>query len=253
MDRASAGRIDIQIVSHGHGDYVQTLLDDIGRPGYRVFVLENLADAELAVANRADVEIFRNVSPVGFAENHNRLAALGKAEFIAVLNPDLRLPADAFTKLLPHFDDPAVGIVAPRVHSTAGQVEDNARRVVTPASLLRRHLLPGGGELDYPDATRPCEPDWVAGMFMIFRRCVFEDIHGFDPGFRLYCEDVDVCLRTWLAGYKVVCAPSSGVVHAARRASRYNDAHFRWHLASLLRLWRSPTYWRFLRQGGFRS
>ncbi len=79
MDRASAGRIDIQIVSHGHGDCVQTLLDDIGRPGFRVFVLENLADAELAVANRAEVEILRNVSPVGFAENHNRLAALGKA------------------------------------------------------------------------------------------------------------------------------------------------------------------------------
>lgn len=252
MYRAMAGHIDIQIVSHGHGSCVQTLLEDIGRPGYRVFVLENLADAELSFAERADVEIVRNVSPVGFAENHNRLAALGKAEFIAVLNPDLRLPTDALSNLLPYFDDPSVGIVAPRVHSIAGHVEDNARRVVTPASLVRRHLLHGGAELDYPDATRPCEPDWVAGMFMIFRRRVFEEIRGFDPGFRLYCEDVDVCLRTWIAGYKVVCAPSSGVVHAARRASRYNDAHFRWHVASLFRLWRSSTYRRFIGRGVFR-
>jgi GT2 family glycosyltransferase len=242
----AAGALDIQIVSHGHVDCVSALLEDIGRGDHRIFLLENLERTEHRIPQRDDLVVVRNGSPVGFAENHNRLAALGGAEFIAVLNPDLRLPAGVFANLLPFFDDPAVGIVAPRVYSPAGQVEDNARRVVTPARILRRYLMRGSLAPDYPDATRMCAPDWVAGMFMVIRRRAFERIGGFDSGFRLYCEDVDLCIRTWLEGFKVVCVPSSGIIHAAKRASRYNVAHFRWHLASLLRLWRSSSYSHFL-------
>lgn len=237
--------LDIQIVSHGSAGCVRALMEDIGSGDHRIFLLENIEHAALPIAELDDLVVVRNSSPAGFAENHNRLAALGSAEFIAVLNPDLRLPAEVFTELLPVFDDPTVGIVAPRVHSPAGQIEDNARRVVTPARLLCRHFMRGSLAQDYPDSSRACEPDWVAGMFMIIRRSVFDRIGGFDPGFRLYCEDVDLCIRAWLEGYKVVCVPSSGVIHAAKRASRYNGAHFRWHLASLLRLWRSTAYRRF--------
>lgn len=242
------GLLDIQIVSHGHADCVRLLLEDIGEGDHRIFVLENLENAEIDIPASDGLAIVLNRTPVGYAENHNRLAALGKGQFIAVLNPDLRLQRGVFADLLPFFDDPSVGIVAPRVRSPAGTLEDNARRLVTPARLLRRHLMGGRLVQDYPDPDRVCEADWVAGMFMIFRRRVFERIGGFDPGFRLYCEDVDICLRTWLAGYKVVCVPSSGVVHAAKRASRYNGAHIRWHLAGLWRLWHSPGYRRFPRR-----
>jgi len=239
------GSLDIQIVSHGHAAFVRVLLDDIGKGDHRIFLLENLGADQLAIEQRDDLSIVCSEVPVGFAENHNRLAALGSAEFIAVLNPDLRLRTGVFADLLPYFDDPAVGIVAPRVNSPAGLIEDNARRVVTPASLIRRHLVGGRFAPDYPNTSCACEPDWVAGMFMIIRRSVFERIGGFDDGFRLYCEDVDICLRTWIEGYKVVCVPNLGVVHAARRASRYNGAHFLWHVASLCRLWRSAAYRRF--------
>lgn len=238
--------LDIQIVSHGHVDCLPALLDDLGKGDYTIRVLENLQSAELAIPERDGLLVVRNPSPAGFAENHNRLAAMGGADFVAVLNPDLRLPVAVFADLLKYFDDPAVGIVAPRVYSPAGKLEDNARRVVTPARLFSRHFAGGARSHDYPDETRSCEPDWVAGMFMVIRRSVFEKLGGFDTGYRLYCEDVDICLRTWLDGYKIVCAPCAGVIHAAKRASRYNVAHFQWHLAGLVRLWRSSAYEQFL-------
>lgn len=249
----AGGSLDIQIVSHGHADCIRSLLQDIAGGDHRIFLLENLEPAGLPIAQGDDLVVIHNGSPAGFAENHNRLAALGSADFIAVLNPDLRLPADVFGKLLRFFDDPAVGIVAPRVYSPAGQIEDNARRLVTPARLLRRHLGPGRIAQDYPDLGRPCEPDWVAGMFMIVRRSVFAEVGGFDRRFRLYCEDVDLCLRVWLHGKKVVCVPGLGVVHAARRASRYNVRHFVWHVASLGQLWVSRAFWRYVRWRGRRA
>ena len=239
--------IDIQVVSHGHDDCLPLLLGDIEVGRCNVFVAENLASSKLQIQLRADLHFVRNESEVGFAENHNRLASLGDAEFIAILNPDLRIPVGVWETLLPYFDDPRVAIVAPRVYSPKGTVEDNARFMVTPLRFLRRVLRYSDVELDYPDTTRPCEPDWVAGLFMLVRRSAFEELGGFDPGFRLYCEDVDLCIRAWLRGYKTLCVPGEGVIHAARRASRSNFTHFVWHLSSMFRLWRSPAWWRFMR------
>lgn len=238
--------IDIQVVSHGHDDCLPLLLDDIEVGRCNLFVAENLASSKLQISPRADLHFVRNESEVGFAENHNRLASLGHAEFIAILNPDLRIPAGVWEGLLPYFDDPGVAVVAPRVYSLRGTVEDNARFVVTPLRFLRRVMRYPDVTLDYPDITRPCEPDWVAGLFMLVRRRAFEDLGGFDVGFRLYCEDVDFCIRAWLGGCKILCVPGEGVTHAARRASRSNFTHFLWHLSSMFRLWRTPGWRRFV-------
>lgn len=239
--------LDIQVVSHGHHDCLPVLLDDIEPGQFRIFVAENLAASELRLPAREDLTFMRNDRELGFGENHNRLAAFGNAEFIAILNPDLRIPPGIWDELVPYFDEPDVAIVAPRVYSPRGSVEDNARFVVTPMRFVRRVMNYGHVTLDYPEIKRRCEPDWVAGLFMLVRRRVFEELGGFDPGYRLYCEDVDLCVRAWLKGYKVLCVPSEGVVHAARRASRYNATHFRWHVASMFRLWRSASWKRFVR------
>jgi GT2 family glycosyltransferase len=51
----------------------------------------------------------------------------------------------------------------------------------------------------------------------------------------MYVEDADICTRLWLSGYKVLACPGVVVTHDARRASRKNWQHLRWHIASLLR------------------
>jgi GT2 family glycosyltransferase len=74
-------------------------------------------------------------------------------------------------------------------------------------------------------------------------RPVWLDLGGFDPTYFMYCEDVDLCLRMRLAGLALVRGPAE-VVHAGYRASHRRWSHLRWHVLSLLRLWRSPTYHR---------
>jgi GT2 family glycosyltransferase len=51
----------------------------------------------------------------------------------------------------------------------------------------------------------------------------------------MYVEDADICTRLWLAGYKFLACPSALIIHDARRASRKNWQHFRWHMTSLFR------------------
>ena len=60
---------------------------------------------------------------------------------------------------------------------------------------------------DYEIGTADLHPDWVAGMFMLFRRETFAAVGGFDERYFLYYEDVDLCTRLALAGKRVVYCP----------------------------------------------
>jgi N-acetylglucosaminyl-diphospho-decaprenol L-rhamnosyltransferase len=74
---------------------------------------------------------------------------------------------------------------------------------------------------------------------MIIRSDFFMELNGFDENYFMYYEDVDLCMRAHISGGKVLAVPSIAITHDARRASRKNFQHFRWHFMSLLRyLWK---------------
>jgi GT2 family glycosyltransferase len=89
-------------------------------------------------------------------------------------------------------------------------------------------------------------PEWVNAAFMLLRGEAFASVGGFDEGYHMYCEDVDLCLRLQLAGWRLARASDAVVEHAARRASHRNARHLFWHLSGVWRLWRSLTWqaWR---------
>jgi len=92
---------------------------------------------------------------------------------------------------------------------------------------------------DYRIEQAALSPDWVAGMFMLFRSPVFDELQGFDERYFLYYEDVDLCRRLRNRGYEVRLVPSISAVHDARRESHQSLRHLRWHLASILRFFLS--------------
>ncbi|NMM78839.1 glycosyl transferase, partial [Acidovorax sp. SRB_24] len=83
--------------------------------------------------------------------------------------------------------------------------------------------------------------DWVNAACLVLPTSAWGAVGGFDEAYFMYCEDVDLCLRLRLAGLALVRV-SKRVLHAGERASHRRWAHLRWHLISLLHLWRSPVY-----------
>jgi GT2 family glycosyltransferase len=132
-------------------------------------------------------------------------------------------------------------VAAPRIFSPQGKIEDNARDFPTVARLLRR-VAGRDAELP-PPGDAPWFPDWVAGTFMLFRAETYTAIGGFDPGYYLYYEDVDLCLRLRRQGWKSALIPNAHALHDARRASHRNLRHFGWHFASMSRyLWHNTKF-----------
>jgi len=247
--------ITASIVSHGHGPQVEALLAELaglGEPRLRRVILTlNLPEPALAARLRGRgwpfrLDVAENPAPAGFGANHNRAFGLdgqdGGSPLFAVLNPDLRLRANPFGIMAAVFErDPHAGAVYPLQLDAAGRPQDSQRLLPTPARLLARHLLRRPAEVGEGQA-----PDWVNAAFLLLRRGAYAGLHGFDEGFHMYCEDVDLCLRLQLAGWALRPAAGATVEHAAQRASRRQPRHLLWHARSLWRLWRSPAWraWR---------
>ncbi|MGH8671273.1 MAG: glycosyltransferase, partial [Burkholderiales bacterium] len=170
----------------------------------------------------------------GFAANHNAAFRFAKADCFCVLNPDIQLKEDPFPALLGALGDSGIGVVAPRILSPAGEIENSARRFPTLPAILKK-ALGIARTRDYEIGNAPIHPEWVAGMFMLFRSETFRKLGGFDERYFLYYEDVDLCLRLRHAGYDVLLMPQVSAIHDARRQSHRNLRYLLMHTTSLLR------------------
>lgn len=242
-------RIAVSIVSHRQASLLPPLLADLaaqkGDAELSVFVTLNVPEALSFNPSQIPfaVTIIENASRKGFGANHNaafaKMARDGDADYFCVVNPDIRIIGQSFfSRLLSSAAGLAsCGVVTPVVKNSRMELEDHARKLPTPFVLARKFF----GFKEPPTAG---EPEWVAGMFMLFPRGVFARLGGFNEKFFLYYEDVDLCCRLRLAGYRIVVAPDAEVIHDARRASHRRPYYFFRHLSSALRFFLSRVYFR---------
>lgn len=240
-------KISISVVSHGQIQLVANLLHDLTQfchvSTFELILTLNLNEAlPFVVADFTfPIKIIRNSKPLGFATNHNQAFTQAAGAFFCVMNPDIRLHDDPFSLLLACLRDTSVGVVAPLILNEKGIMEDSVRRFPTPLIILCK-ALGRCKNSDYVVNDQLLFPDWVGGMFMLFSREMFSAINGFDDRYFLYYEDVDLCARLTLRGYKVCLSPKSKVIHQAQRTSHHNPRYLLWHLASMLRFFLSLPF-----------
>jgi hypothetical protein len=241
--------ITISVVSHLQIGLVAELLADLDRhcreSRFELILTLNLDENVPFDLDEFSypIKLVRNVTPMGFGANHNQAFTHASGRYFCVMNPDIRLGKNPFNTLLVCFDESTVGVAAPLVLNVEGGIEDSARRFPTPLKILCKVFGQCRGS-DYAITESPIYPDWVGGMFMLFPRGIFAKLGGFDQGYFLYYEDVDICARLKLLGLNAVVCPQARVVHHAQRSSHRNLTYLRWHLKSMLRFFVSRVFWR---------
>jgi N-acetylglucosaminyl-diphospho-decaprenol L-rhamnosyltransferase len=257
------GLFTLSVVSHRHAEQVKTLLSQVAKAPEGIFdkviVTVNVPEQHAGWA-AANLQLIHNQSPKGFGANHNHAFGLCESPYFCVVNPDVELRScmdittanhpvadqnsgrnpgeifNALAKVLSIPGLPKVGLAYPAQCQEDGTLLDFARPLVTPAALVKRKLgLSGGARKEHHRI------DWVSGAFMAFHTDVFAALGGFDERYFMYCEDVDICLRLQLSGYRLALADAT-VVHHAQRSTLKKQQHLAWHVRSLLCLWRSSAY-----------
>jgi GT2 family glycosyltransferase len=198
----------------------------------KVVITQNVPEDERYPAD-ARIEVVRNRIARGYGANQNTALLDAATPFLCVLNPDIRLTGNPFPLLLEPLRDGAIAASAPVIARPDGETEDSARKFPTALGLVGKAL--GLGDGTYRDTAGTLNPDWLAGMFLLLRSSAFRGVGGFDENYFLYYEDVDLCWRLRSRGHELRQVMNVSAVHDARRASRRDWQHARWHLASMMR------------------
>jgi N-acetylglucosaminyl-diphospho-decaprenol L-rhamnosyltransferase len=97
------------------------------------------------------------------------------------------------------------------------------------ADLLRRCFprsrLWGTAAL-FSGSTDPLPVDMVSGACLMIRRDVFEQIGGFSVDYFMYSEDVDICYKVHLSGWKAYYLPTASIIHYHGQSTRKKPTYF---------------------------
>ena len=227
----------VVVVTYSPGEsldhFLRTLRAASSQPLDVVLADNGSTDGAPERAVRPGVRLLPTGGNLGYGAAANAGAAGGRSDWLVVANPDVEWSPGSLDVLLEAAERwPAAGCLGPAIRTPDGQLYPSARAF---PSLGRGtgHALLGWAWPRNPwtrsyraEQGRPVEgtTGWLSGSCMLLRRTAFEQVGGFDPAYFMYCEDMDLCRRLSLAGWKSVYVPAAVVSHTGGHATRREPA-----------------------------
>ena len=217
MSTSSKLRTAVHIVTYNHAHLIEACLRPLRSLDVEVCIIDNAStDDTVQRVRQVGYACIANTTNVGFAAAHNQAIRATKSDYILVLNPDVVLQPGFIEAMVQVMDaHPDVGSAAGcllRVDSL-----DESPQIIDGTGLfLRRNRRQGLLNDGEPLESRPTEqclilgPDGAAAFY---RRAMLDDIaiNGeiFDEDFFIHKEDVDICWRALLRGWKALYVPEA--------------------------------------------
>lgn len=203
--------VDVVVPAMDQPENVRALLQSVS--GHRILVVDDGSEhpAPLrAVVRDAGAELVVHQVNRGPSSARNTGLASSASPYVALIDSDCIATATWIDRLLPHFDDPAVAVAAPRIVPLPGSDTVIDRFEETRSALdmgVRSELVRPGSRLGF-----------VPSAAMVIRRSALGS-SGFDEDLRLG-EDVDLVWRLADAGWLIRYDPTAVVHHRTRAAWR---------------------------------
>ena len=256
--------VSLIVPTHDQVPLLSRCMDSLARSGYdnlEILVVENNSKAPETFAyyrrlqERTDVRMMTWERPFNYAAVNNWAAAQARGEVLLFLNNDVEaINPDWIERLLEHALRPEVGGVGAKLYFPNDTIQHAG--VLVGVGGVAAHAHGGFRRSDHGYFTRLGVVQnftAVTGACLMMRKGVFEELGGFDEGFALAFNDVDLCMRLRRRGYLIVWTPLAELYHheSATRGSEDTPAkkeRFRGEVHRFLVkwgdcLWRGDPYY----------
>jgi GT2 family glycosyltransferase len=161
------------------------------------------------------VRLIRNEKNEGFGRANNRAVRESRGEFLLFMNTDVVLHPRALVFLMEEMrTHPDTGVAGPALLTPAGSFQASfGGRTSFFAEFAKKGLLNRLRTWSLRKDRSRREVRWVSGAFLLARRQAFLEAGGFDEGFFLYFEDLDLCERILDKGWRVIFLPNAASLH----------------------------------------
>lgn len=221
----TAPRVAVVILNWNGKNHLEKFLPSVLASSYsnvEVIVADNAStddSLDFLKSNFPSIRIINLFKNYGYAEGYNRALIQIEADYYILLNSDVEVQI--------RWIEPMVELL-----------EENKTIAACQPKLLSfqnreqfEYAGAAGGWIDkygYPFAKGRvfdiCEDDhgqydqsepifWASGAALFIRAKVFHEMNGFDEYFFAHQEEIDLCWRMQLSGYKIYSCPSSVVYH----------------------------------------
>lgn len=241
-------RVGVVTVSYGSGEalepFLSTLREHHGE-SVAVVVVDNKPEGEddvSRIAARHDALYVGLPTNPGYGAGMNAgvralTASLGPADaaFDAYFfcNPDVLFTAPSIAELAHSLlEDRTAGSIGPRTLNEDGSVYPSARNIPSVGTgvghaLFGRIWPSNPWSRAYKNASGYDErraAGWLSGAAVMVKRPVNDEIGGWDEGYFLHFEDIDLGYRIGLAGYTNMFEPAVTVVHSGGHSLKKHSA-----------------------------
>lgn len=155
----------------------------------------------------------------GFTGGYNRALQMIEADYYVLINSDIEVPKGWLGPLVEWMDShPECGACGPKLLSW--HQRDTFEYAGAAGGLLDRYGYPfcrgrimQKVEKDHGQYDQPADVLWCSGACLMVRSSVWKALGGLDERFFAHMEEIDLCWRMQLRGWKVTMVPSSYVYH----------------------------------------
>jgi len=192
-------------------------------------------DATVEIVQRqasqdARLHFIANPDNPGFGIACNQGVADSSAPWIALVNPDCMVELASLNTLLAHARSvPGEAVIGAVLVDKHGHEDPASRRRDPQFAVMLRARAALNLEVPADVTTSLQQVAAVSGALMLMPRTLFARMGGFDPGYRLHMEDLDLCRRAREAGAIVAVANDVRVLHLRGVSSRSKPLFVEWH------------------------
>ncbi len=216
----------VVILNYNTRDYLRQflppLLDSVKDMDVQVIVADNASkdgSADMMKAEFPSVRLIELDTNYGFTGGYNRALKGLEADYYVLINSDIEVPANWLSPLVEWMDShPQCGACGPKLISWndrssfeyAGAAGGYIDRYGYPfcRGRIMQKLEKDNGQYDTPENVM-----WCSGACLLVRSSVWNELGGLDERFFAHMEEIDLCWRMQLRGWKVTNVPSSEVYH----------------------------------------
>lgn len=171
---------------------------------YEIIVIDNCSQDGSAAHicdNYPDITLIRNSENLGFTRGVNQGIEIATGDIVYLLNQDAILQPDHFTEIIQGLNDHETGIAGCKILYPESTTLQHAGGILHDNGLTDHY---GAGEDDTGQFDEDRDVAYVTGAAFAIKRSLIDEIGVFDPRYSpAYFEELDYCLRTTRAGYRI--------------------------------------------------
>lgn len=221
MKDDSGALVSIIVVTIGAQDYLWHCLDSLKAQSYsnlEIIVIDNSLDADFSAKIRqfsAFIKLYSSSQNLYYGLSLNKGIELSQGKFILCLNDDVVLDKKFIQEALKGF------LVKEKIGLVSGKILRGNRKTLDSTGLFlsvwRTAKERGYGQPDLGQFEKSGFIFGVSGSAAFYRKKMLEEIKEkggyFDPGFRMFYEDLDISWRAQKCGWLAYYLPTAVAYH----------------------------------------